>query len=308
MLDVQIPELIDRSSYPDTAGLDRARSLRLVTGLKCLGRSSTAKAVADAGVQLALGLDSASVERLRQFGETTTPAMDEACLRLWLTILAEREEVGPVCLAELIRPDTVHGSVLLLREPVRDTWLFAAPLAEESAPDLLERGLALVREATGVRPDWLLLAPSLRPHLAPRAFDPSELWADSETGAVPDVVRGARRAFDKRPHAARDDLRYLTIDEQIAGSPFDLTWSVIAHGVLRAFARRLIGFGGSSFDYLYHNFLAGVGSVGVDGATIDVELPPVPLLLVLRMAGIYDQTLAVPWLDGARVRLRPPAD
>lgn len=70
------------------------------------------------------------------------------------------------------------------------------------------------------------------------------------------------------------------------------------------FAARLFGFAGSSFVYLYENFCAGAGLIRADGDRIVVDLPPVPLEVVLRMAGFHEREVAPPWLDGRIVVLR----
>jgi hypothetical protein len=88
----------------------------------------------------------------------------------------------------------------------------------------------------------------------------------------------------------------------------DLSSALCARAVLKGFARRLMGFQASSPEHLYRNFLAGVGTVRNLSERIEVELPRVPLLLVLQISGQLTQTYSVPWLEGKEICLAPPRE
>lgn len=91
--------------------------------------------------------------------------------------------------------------------------------------------------------------------------------------------------------------------------------AAVARGLLRHFAARLPGFARASDGHLVRNFLAGVGRVRVatrpaaegrgtpSPAAIEVELPPMPLAVVARLAGADGLTYELPWL-GCPVTLR----
>jgi hypothetical protein len=79
-----------------------------------------------------------------------------------------------------------------------------------------------------------------------------------------------------------------------------------AECVLSAFASRLVAFHDADFPFLYENLLAGPGVIRLHGRRIDVHLPPVPLSLVLRLAGFHGREVAPPWLGGRAVRLVLP--
>jgi len=79
-----------------------------------------------------------------------------------------------------------------------------------------------------------------------------------------------------------------------------------AHAVMRSFAARLPGFARSSPAHLRENFLAGEGAIRFDREHIDVYLPPLPLGLVVRIAGMHGRGFAVPWLPDRVVTLLLP--
>jgi len=89
---------------------------------------------------------------------------------------------------------------------------------------------------------------------------------------------------------------------------FDAVWSRVAYAALRHFARRLPGFGASSPEHLYQNFLAGVSELRNLEERIEVRLPACPLGVVLRFSGVGSETYQLPWLKGREVCLLPPTD
>ncbi|MEA2236356.1 MAG: hypothetical protein QOC81_1080 [Thermoanaerobaculia bacterium] len=83
----------------------------------------------------------------------------------------------------------------------------------------------------------------------------------------------------------------------------------VAHAVrtlMQSLAARLPGFARSSPAHLRENFLAGEGAIRFDRERIDVYLPPLPLGLVVRIAGMHGRGFAVPWLPDRVVTLLLP--
>src|SRR5207302_4468327 len=103
----------------------------------------------------------------------------------------------------------------------------------------------------------------------------------------------------------------LDLEHVVAGPPlelrFDLAWALAARNVLKAFGARLLGFGSSSVPHLWENALAGLTLVRVRGDVVEVELPRVPLDVVLRLSGVDGRTYTVPWLPDLVTRLRVPS-
>ena len=74
---------------------------------------------------------------------------------------------------------------------------------------------------------------------------------------------------------------------------------MIANALLRRFAAHLMGFRQASAAYLAERVMPPGGVVVRDGGAISVELPPVPLQIVLTMAGLDTFAVTPRWLDCA---------
>ena len=88
----------------------------------------------------------------------------------------------------------------------------------------------------------------------------------------------------------------------------DAGCSLIANSIIRHFARRLVGFHSSSPEHLYQNFLAGTGALVVSADRLEVKLPRSPLVMVLQLSGVANQTYAMPWLNGRNICLHLPSE
>jgi hypothetical protein len=118
---------------------------------------------------------------------------------------------------------------------------------------------------------------------------------DLPAGVADDRGTGELLArLDKLP----DDVAYLALPRALGVAPvLDRTLSVIAQGVLRAFAWRLPGFADSSLPYLYANFLEFAGSIEDTQSHHVVSLGKPPLHLVLNITGMARATYSLSWLD-----------
>jgi hypothetical protein len=110
------------------------------------------------------------------------------------------------------------------------------------------------------------------------------------------------------PAVADADAEYLALADAgvPGGAAADIALLPLAAATLRGFAARLLGFATAGAPFLYDNFLAGTAVLAPLDGEIAVELPRVPLDVVLRMAGVDRQTFTVPWLDDAVVTLSLP--
>ena len=135
--------------------------------------------------------------------------------------------------------------------------------------------------------------------------DAVTLW--TRAPALPREAQAIFVRYLRRVKPASSDLAYLalSVHEQplITNRDVDLAWSLLARALMRAFARRLMGFDQSSLEYLYHNFLAGTSTVHVQQDLLEVQLPCSPLHVILRMAGVDGQSYALPWLNDIQVSL-----
>jgi hypothetical protein len=235
--------------------------------LKCMGRERAERLRNDPAILTVAGLTSApSKPDNRRAGEAATPNRLQALELGLLQMLQAKGHISGRSLAA----DRAAG-LIVIREMEADYWLAIAESEEE-----LPAALARVS--------------------APLGQDPALLWdmrGPAPSGVPPDF---ARRAKPLEP-----TLEYLSLP--FLHPALDRTLTLLAHAVLRTFARRLMGFGSSSVGYLYDNFLAGQGALQLMPEEIVVELPRAPLNQVLMLGGFHRSTHNLPWMDDRPVTL-----
>ncbi len=111
---------------------------------------------------------------------------------------------------------------------------------------------------------------------------PAEVLGD----AIVELFAGPRRDEEEEPVVSEERVVEL------------------AHEVMTRFASRLFGFAGSSGEFLYANFIEGRGALREDEGTIVVELPQVPLEIILHLAGVHGRRFPLPWLPDRTIELR----
>lgn len=336
LVELDVHKVIDNAPYI-VPGDKTAAALRALVLLKGLGRARANAALCDPAVSLAAGTESASITETleRAANQVAADAANEVCLSGFLDALVARGRLDLRYLhAEIVLQSLAGMPVLIVRDLVTDTWVYAAAFsASDAAMNVaLEHGLSFVRSRAGAAVECLFIDPSLgsaiqdlrtldgdrlalaqpSPSLElPPPLAGTTLWvspaANISTQVLPTLVAHLRRM-----RSAGAELDYLSFN----GLPgwletdarFDLMWSLIARTVLRAFAGRLVGFAQSSPEHLYANFLEGRSFVqsrrGAEGQELVVDLPRVPLHLILRMAGVDGQTYRIPWLGDAQVTLQ----
>jgi hypothetical protein len=72
----------------------------------------------------------------------------------------------------------------------------------------------------------------------------------------------------------------------------------ISARLAQRFASTLGSFSTSSLDYLRRNFLDGAGEIEFTSGRIVCRLPDRPLALVLKMAGVENRPVPLPWVPG----------
>ena len=293
-------------------GLDAARALCYLLCLKVCGRPRSQAARFDPALLAAVGLDHApdadDLDRCTQ-----ADAAGHRGLGVLLGALAQSGLADLRCLHVGI---VAQGGVrsLLLRETARGDWLYAAPLVH-SPQTVLEEGLALIA-AAGHAPDALLLDAASAAEFDTAALrlrglsllDPADLPAGhSSLAATADLAAYLARSRPSEPEVTYFSLSGLrpTVISQEAD---DWTWSVVARAAFRAFARQLLGFRDSSTPFVWENFLGGVGQVQMGSGVIDVRLPPSPLRMMLRLAGLASLTYTVPWLEDIEIHVSLPEE
>lgn len=262
-------------------------AVRLQVLARCVGARDPA-AASDPGLLLAAGADSPLLD---------LPAeLDPAVPRLLLERLVRLGRVEGRCLAAELAP-TPHGTALVLRDLARDAWAYAAPA--DDAQLALERGLRLVREASELRCECVLLGPGLE-SCAP-AVDAEVVVTRADLHAVPNALEADLEHWlaHARPPNDLDSLSF----PETPPAP-DLTWSLVAHAIVRGLSGRLLGFDLSGVTYLQQNFLRIRATVRVTDGSIDVALAASPLQVVFQFAGVDGKTFTVPWLDTGEITLR----
>jgi len=254
--------------------------------------------------------------------------MNQACLWLLLEELVRLGRVdGNILAAELIGRG--KNEVLLLRDIANDAWVYAARCGDLTIPDTIERGLQMVRQATGNSPACLLVEKNLEARLEVETLAarfvrtiPAEqvrvlsrpsgddelpsVWT-AGAGNLPQQVKEMLGLYLSRRRPAAKELAYFSLTDRepaiVADEDFDLVWSLVARALMKEFAHRLMNFGWSSAEYLAQNFLEGSSTLVVESGRVDVRLARVPLHIMLRIAGLDEQSYTVPWLNDTQVTL-----
>ncbi|GAC1405872.1 MAG: hypothetical protein NVSMB49_25340 [Ktedonobacteraceae bacterium] len=342
LIDLQLHELIANTPYPAHEQTQIVPLLRYLLYLKCFGSlyAQWPDIAYDPTLLLLAGLaDTPSPEAVLHLDQSTTAEMNVLCLQALLERLARRKLImGHYLYAELIN-DTAHStdSILLLRDMQYDNWVFAAYLSIEDVQTaqtlqtLLRQGLTAIQQAVDLPVAYLVLGNGFAHYATPETFHlaPAQLiWTEPLASApepiytastedislwtapsqtLPAEVQSTIMRYLKRRQPASKDLHYFNIywhkHSLLNNKDVDLTWTLVARTLLRAFARRLIGFDNSSSQYLYDNFLLGTSTVSLQQDLLEVHLPCSPLHMILRMAGVNGQTYVIPWLDDTQVTL-----
>jgi hypothetical protein len=208
-----------------------------------------------------------------------------------VSALASLDEPWP--LVEALLDGDLAGAARLCPSAI-DTLQFFARLAS-SRPDVLTCVASTVTTTTPVRPD---AATATR--FAGLAMLLPELECHSPELRAQIAVECAMGARD----VLSDPIIDLFRGEGDETSDDDREPSALAEEVMARFASRLFGFAGSTPAYLYANFLEGSGAIRSKDDEIVIGLPPVPLEVILHLAGMHERRFTVPWIPDKTIVLR----
>lgn len=316
--------VLETAPLPNPEGWRAGEALRYLVAVKCLGRARAPGALMDGVLAPALGLGRApGFDELAGLSAAAGESGNRAAQGLMIQALRERGRAAGRWLSANVVDSQYDGRVLLVRDLEEDAWLCAEP-AGSGASAALTRALDTVEAATGFPPQFLLVEDaelalelaSKRPELvvAPQSFpgatrlelgpgegdEPRAVWTNDPAG-LDERARTAVRAARVRTRPLAAELDYFALAGLSAGivenPAFDLTLTLVARAVVRAFAGGLMGFQHSGPEHLYQNFLAGMASVRMTPAGVWVKLAPRPLQLILNLAGYHGLRYSVPWLD-----------
>ncbi len=292
--------------------IELKREMGVETGLVTLQLAETLRALADRTTFAPELQDGATFltcgplpsSDWRQYLANHGPAVTAALERLRGSCRPESALVSGVSLGGLwlLLPHVLE-QLEALDEPEANLPIAYSTLALSSGPNVQEiwadRGLRTLL-GVALRNDELLreLGRSL-PRLEQQAL----------------VVRRGRRAFTcaravtsaisddtfRRLHMRRVDISELIVAGSEIELPFALTRLLarLAYRALRAYARRLPGFGGSSNEYLWRNFLATPATLWTDASSVRVVLADPALHVIWRISGADRAAYTLP--DGRTV-------
>ena len=289
------------AGWPSLDGLPPARLMRLLLSMKCLGREHAWAALHDPLLRDLLGIPpEVTPRRLKRWQFHLPPARLDSLLALnqdWHVqtgALSSRLRL----LISLSRRGHRLGLVASLP---RGTWLFAAPYRQNQPEIYLEkaRPYLLSDEPS------LIMAHSTFSTIAQETLPGIQVSALSQAA----IAQTAQEEPAVAELAARivqlpQDLDYLSLPPALRGPPrLDLALSVVAQGILRAFAWRLPGFAHSSLPYLFTNFLDFPASLEEEPARRIVRLGRPPLNLILNVTGLARRAYRLSWLDERPISL-----
>jgi hypothetical protein len=314
-----LADLTASAAGPSQSSEINAAILCHLAALKCLGQGRLIDASDDPALRLFSGFDGQSFRQVIEDMETSQLNL-AAAQKLLLQSLVDPDSVHQLCLyGDLVSPPS-GSAMFVLRELVRDEWLDAVPLssAVSEVGAIVSASLRHVLAVRGAPHNSLFLSKSLASRM-----DLSHLTDFVEHTALTDSSDAALARLASRLGLTRDQLmiRLDSSEKQYsyfsfanawpefeAASSLDCAFSLVARAALRNFARRLPGFGFSSPEHLYQNFLAGLTEIRWIDGRLEVRLPPSPLSVILRMTGLQEQKFAPTWLKGAEVWLLPPQE
>jgi hypothetical protein len=190
-----------------------------------------------------------------------------------------------------------RGGAQVIESPFCGLFLLLPAMMEAASPEVLES--APLR--------FLLALKCLGRSRVPAAWLDAAVWLACGLNGAPAIeeLQQAEIPVDDREPLDDPYLSLLGLDPPLVESgAVDRRLSAEAVAVLRSFAAELPGFQKSSFAFVYENFLAGPGLVSIRPDSIEVDLPAVPLSIVLRMSGLEERPCSPPWLNGKIVACR----
>lgn len=270
-------------------GLTHRTAFLLGLLLRWAGQDAVTEGQVDPGLTLLAGLKQDRQPLLledlnRAFIPLQTPSALQKFNPVWLRILSDQR---------LLDGETIHLYRLPAGEDLRLLATDAAGLCplgwtnitSLSAPDLIQSWLA----------DWTLAC-----GLEPQVVCDEELrdWLPDSTRAVI-LTPGADDLMASEHRRFREEL--VSALQAISAYKHDLTLTLVALAGLRLWARWLPNFGSSSVSYLLTNFVRCAGRLYLEPGRLRVELAPLPLDMVLQMAGYTAPLEALSWLEDRRL-------
>ena len=308
---------VQRNEKAETAASIHRHAITVM----CLGRQRASATIEDPALRLLSGFKGTHFLSALQELELENSDLEQSRSVFAKNLASNWRYDGRCLLAEAVPLPGSEREALLIRDLLRDEWIYAAetPADITGTRDALEKGVAFVSNATGIKPETLLL----RGRVSALADSSSLARLASRTVSINSAGEfswdefaqqfgATRNGLARASRPADQDLAFFSLanvwPEVEIGAAFDLTWLLVARAALKHFARRLIGFESSGPEYLYQNFLAGLSTVRITVERIEVQIPKSPLSIILRMSGMQERRYTLPWVKGREICLLPPAE
>jgi len=266
-------------------------ALRHLLSVKCLGSARAPATAADPAVRRFSGCEAAFPVALESL--LSNADLKERLAALLRRLVKTYRYEGSCLLAETIT--LPEGSALLFRDVIGNEWIWTSAWND----GLIDPAVSRITSLTGIEPRVLIVGSQLRasPTCGARII-PLEKIDAAELDGLAREFRTTPERLSRLLRPAERDAGYFSLGRLWPAfeGAFDMVSTLEARAVLRHFARRLIGFDSASPEHLYANFLAGRSLLRDTGERIEVELLPPPLSVVLRMAGIQEETYSAPWI------------
>lgn len=285
VLDARLPGLLASAGYPaGVASAERLSTVLLALGLRWGGAQALHDGRLDAGLQMLAGYNLAQ----------DAPATHDDLRARWAADSAQHDAFQRALLRTLLGQRLVDRSALhLYRQPLHDGS--EALIAADDSTALWPLGhiLHAPDDAAQIVTEWRAAWAEITGH-TPALIADDALGIDPTVGVAQRVTPAGR----ERLASALAALEH----GQLGLPDADLTVALTAIALLRLWARWLRQFADSSVPYLLKNFVRRAGRIIDRPDGLLVELEPLPLDIVVEMAGYTAALERVPWLDGRQLR------
>jgi hypothetical protein len=317
----RLNELLDAIAGESEDSKETASFLRYMVLGRCAGSARILDASMDAALRLLSGCHRLDLRDSSSVGQRIDLKRAYALFLGALGDFAGAEARS--LLAEIV--DSHHGKeVVLLRDVHRNEWVYAASIEQKAGAreHALITALNLISKSIGspriILLDRLLAGFAESVELRRQADRIVTLTDETPGSEINDALLSTGcfsaplppEKYTQLIRPSRHEFSYFSSgdlwhDVDLFFDPFGV---LLARAAMREFARHLLGFQASSPEYLYRNFLEGIGTVRQESGRIEVELPRAPLLLVLQLSGLTRQTFTLPWLGEKELCLLPPRE
>ncbi|MCI0584214.1 MAG: hypothetical protein L0227_15240 [Chloroflexi bacterium] len=304
VMDIRLPALAGEANYPPGDSLPPGEALLLAVGLRIAGDGAVTEGLIDDGLLAFAGASTpVTLEQLERASNVDEPS--------------SRRTFQAALFEQLARQRLVNGRSLHVHRVGRrdrqaaliggDGHVYPfGTLDGDDPPSTISGWLDTWRAAVGDDAHVVVDDSTLASALSARGARVVDLGSSGLTSADlhpsdQTELAVAHRAGDESLARALEALD----GRQLGAAGFHLDTALTSISLIRAWARWLPGFAGSSVPYLLDGLLRRAGRIRRDPSGLVVELEPRALDVVLEMAGYLADVVAYPAVTGSAVRFEP---